>query len=559
MKVYLHYACILLLFAGGCSSVEDMAPLPDPTSPPSKPGQPTLTATAPEQGVLGEPFDLDFAVELSNAADHGSLAVTILSGKASATLAGATMPLEGQWISLRDSERRIVIKPQLLGVLTLSLQAKSDTGITSEVKTVTIAVTAPAALPILRLLAPTQGSVGLPLDIDLEIESAAEGCCSLAAVLIAGTATASIQDAAVPLDGAWLPLVEDSHRMVVTPSAPGMLKLSFQLRTAQGITNTAQIVSIPIASSSPISAEASCQKTLINPEPGTRVPVKLTITKPGYSGTFRISVTQSKGQGRFFVGATELTGDPFDMEAAGTVDYIPQVVGDHAFEFSITAAGAEATTSAYVEVRKQIDVRCAAKECFTILGGGFHTTEGESVEFKIDDQGFAATTVREYGFEVAGWYTQDGELLTSDAVYTMPIHIDSPNVIELRLKPRTVTITLSPSKRRQYKYVYNGEIHAIYVYIASLEANLRLAEQINFNYQQSNYNFNTTPPEAVLRTVITPIDKGKRYSEDLWRIDNDFQITVHRADNPGLTFNDAGHYLESSSTKYILPDHVVFK
>lgn len=411
----------------------------------------------------------------------------------------------------------------------------------------------PTTSPItLEATAPQAAEQGEPITIDLKVlpGSAAEEV-SLSCILIEGKAQIMLGGIALPATGEWISAAGGSAQMIVTPTAAGMLTFSLQARSSGGSLSAKQLVSMEISEARVITVEALCETKVVNPEPGARIPISLRIDRPEYTEEYTVSVSLLKGQGKFYLGSQLITTGDFQIGANGVIDYLPEVLGDHAFEFVVTAGNASATTLVYLEVVKQLTVTCTVEECFTIVGPGEYRTEAEQVTLKIADEG--------YGFEVEGWYDIQGKLLSSSPAYTLSLFLDGHSTIELRLKKRTVTITRNEAFRKEFRYLLpNMSWASVFDYRTEFVANHRATESIKFYYQE--YRYKTVVPPVEEQKMASPtLSKTSLESGFFWRIDNTFTVYLRRADNPDFTFNAAGHYIESANTKYMLPTTVIFQ
>lgn len=413
---------------------------------------------------------------------------------------------------------------------------------------------------ILEVIAPQTAEQGEPVTIDLRVHAGSTTEeVSLSCILIEGKAQIMLGGISVPTTGEWISAAGVPAQMIVTPTAAGMLTFSLQARSSDGSLSAKQLVSIEISGARAITVEALCKTKVVNPEPGARIPISLHIDRPEYTGEYTVSVSLLKGQGKFYLGSQLITTGDFQIGANGVIDYLPEVLGDHAFEFVVIAGNVSATTHAYIEVVKQLTVNCAVEECFTIVGPGEYRTEAEQVTLKIADEGYQGVNAREYGFEVEGWYDIQGKLLSSNPAYTLSLFIDGHSTIELRLKKRTVTITRNNAFRKEFKYLLpNMSWTSVFDYRTEFVANHRATESIKFYYQE--YRYKTVVPPVEEQKMASPtLNKRSLESGFFWRIDNIFTVYLRRADNPDFTFNAAGHYIESESTKYMLPATVIFQ
>ena len=83
---------------------------------------------------------------------------------------------------------------------------------------------------------------------------------------------------------------------------------------------------------------------------------------------------------------------------------------------------------------KNIVETSSVEGCFTSDGAGEHNVEDETVTLALVNEDL-------FNFEVAGWYDTSGQLLSGEATYALTLARDCITDIQLRLMPRTATIT----------------------------------------------------------------------------------------------------------------------
>ena len=167
---------------------------------------------------------------------------------------------------------------------------------------------------------------------------------------------------------------------------------------------------------------------------------------PDTDGKFIVTPAVSQGKGKIFLNGYAVNGQASPVDADATFEYAPEEIGEQILEFEVTAGKASAKARAYMDVVKNIVVNSPIEGCFTIDGAGEHNTEGEKVTLALVNEEL-------FNFEPAGWYDSSGQLLSDQATYTLKISRDCITQIEVRLKPRMVTITRQGIAQMEFQYL----------------------------------------------------------------------------------------------------------
>ena len=186
--------------------------------------------------------------------------------------------------------------------------------------------------------------------------------------------------------------------------------------------------------------------------------------------------------------------------------------------------------------------------CFTIDGAGEHNVEDETVTLALVNEDL-------FNFEVAGWYDTSGQLLSGEATYALTLARDCITDIEVRLKPRTVTITRQGIARIEFQYLVMEGGRPVpkvaYDYRTQYSADYKASEPIKFYYEEYRLDRSKIPPVGQRSTAMPT-----RNSTYLWRCDEKFSVSIHPGDNPGFKFHYNDRYIESQTTKYYLPSDI---
>lgn len=381
-----------------------------------------------------------------------------------------------------------------------------------------------------------------------------DGNFSLSAFIREGQAAITLDGSDMDTSGQWVQLPAKNARLVVTPNQVGDLLVSFQAKSPDGGISGQQDLKVTVTAPSEIAAEALCEAKIVNPAADARIPVQLHIQGvPSADGKFIVTPTVSQGKGKIFLNGYAVNGQASPVDADATFEYAPEEIGEQILEFEVSAGSITARARAYMDVVKDIVVTSVVEGCFTIDGAGEHNVEGETVTLAlVNDESF--------NFEVAGWYDTSGQLLSGEATYALTLARDCITDIQLRLKPRTVTITRQGIARIEFQYLVMEGGRPVpkvaYDYRTQYSADYKASEPIKFYYEEYRLDRSKIPPVGQRSTAMPTITKGARNSTYLWRCDEKFSVSIRPADNPGFKFNYNDRSIESQTTKYYLPSDV---
>lgn len=381
-----------------------------------------------------------------------------------------------------------------------------------------------------------------------------DGNFSLSAFIREGQAAITLDGSDMDTSGQWVQLSAKNARLVVTPNQVGDLLISFQAKSPDGGISGQQDLKVTVTAPSEIAAEALCEAKIVNPAADARIPVQLHIQGvPGADGKFIVTPTVSQGKGKIFLNGYAVNGQASPVDADATFEYAPEEIGEQILEFEVSAGSVTARARAYMDVVKNIVVTSVVKGCFTIDGAGEHNVEGETVTLALVNDDL-------FNFEVAGWYDTSGQLLSGEATYALTLARDCITDIEVRLKPRTVTITRQGIARIEFQYLVMEGGRPVpkvaYDYRTQYSADYKASEPVKFYYEEYRLDKSKIPPVGQRSTGMPTISKGARNSTYLWRCDEKFAVSIRPADNPGFKFNYNDRSIESQTTKYYLPSDV---
>ena len=367
-----------------------------------------------------------------------------------------------------------------------------------------------------------------------------DGNFSLSAFIREGKATLTLDGSDMDTSGQWVQLSAKNARLVITPAQAGDLLVSFQAKSPEGEVSEQQDLKVTVTAPSEIAAEAVCEAKIVNPAADARIPVLL-------------HIQGVPGKGKIFLNGNAVNGQACPVDADMTFEYAPEEIGEQILEFEIAAGKASAKARVYMDVVKNIVVTSVVEGCFTIDGVGEHNVEGETVTLALVNEDL-------FNFEVAGWYDTSGQLLSGEATYALTLARDCITDIEVRLKPRTVTITRQGIARIEFQYLVMEGGRPVpkvaYDYRTQYSADYKASEPVKFYYEEYRLDTSKIPPVGRKSAGMPTIPKGATKSTFLWRCDEKFSVSIRPADNPGFKFNYNDRSVESQTTKYYLPSDI---
>lgn len=377
----------------------------------------------------------------------------------------------------------------------------------------------------------------------------------LSVVVIAGKASITLDGSDISTAGDWSAITGNNAKLIIIPNAAEDLLISIQAKSPGGKTSDKYLLRGHVNATSELTAKANYESKYVNPDVSTLIPIHLMIDKEGYDGRFKVEAAVTKGDGNIYDDQKHVVnGQSFMASADALITYHPKIIGEHIITFTISAEKATTTVRTYFNVVKNISVTCNVQEGFTIDGIGEHDTEGETVTLSLVNE-------PKFNFEVAGWYDSTDKLLSSDPTFAILLSRDCIADLKVKLKQRTVTIRKDGVYHQPQNYLVmeNGKpvSKTVYNYRTQLLADYRVSDPIKFYYEEYRYDMSTIPPTPRKSNAAPTFNNGASQTSYLYRIDNNFKIYLRKADNPGLTITSS--YIESSSTRYILPSGIIIQ
>lgn len=377
-----------------------------------------------------------------------------------------------------------------------------------------------------------------------------DGDLTLCALTRQGEARITLDGTDINTSGQWVQLTGRSVRLIITPTQTTDLLISFQIRSSSGETSDQQNLAITVTGPSELSAEASCDAKIINPAADIQIPVTLNIQGASTDGTFTVTPSIELGKGKIYLDGYVVNDTACTVGGNTVFKYAPEEIGEHIIEFQIASGAESLNARAYMNIVKDITVSSIVDGCFSIDGTGEHDIEGEEITLKLVNEEL-------FNFEPAGWYDNTGRLLSETETYTVKLSLKCPTTFEVRLKPRTVTITGEGITQVPFQYLVmeNGRpvSKVAYDYRTRYTTDYKTSERIKLYYEEYRLDKGKLPPTPTKSAETPSWAKGATKSDFLWRYDKKFSVYLRASDNPGFRFNYALRYIESESTRYYIP------
>ena len=390
--------------------------------------------------------------------------------------------------------------------------------------------------------------VGKTISVMLAIsqEGVKEGF-ELSTTIQHGTASITLNDDPIETAGQWVALSGTDARITLSPREAGELIVSFQAKAPDGKTSEVRELHVTVSPESQISTKVICDERIVNPGVD-KIPVTLQIN--GTVQQYTVIPSLSLGTGKIYYNGHVVNNTECSVENETIFYYDPDVIGEHILEFDITTTEATTMARTYMNVVKNISVKSPIDGCFTIKGAGEHDIEGETVTLELENEDL-------FNFEVAGWYDNNGKLLSEDASYPIQMTRDCMTDFEVKLKTRTVNITRTGIATIEFTYITQENGSPVpkkaYDYRVQYIGDYKASEPITFYYEEYKLNTQNYPPVGVKAQKKPEIPKGATRSTYLWRCDKSFTVYLREEDNPGFKFNYTKKYIESATTRYYIP------
>lgn len=395
----------------------------------------------------------------------------------------------------------------------------------------------------------------IPAEISIQ-QSGAEGMPQLYITIPQGSASVTIDGAPLQAFGKWFTLTSASAQLNITPTKSGMLRLLLQAKSSEGVFSNSEELVFEVQEPQPLNVEISSEKRIVNLPSGETVPLALSIRRPENEGPFQVRISCACGKGDLLYEDHIINDIELQLGTETTIQYRPTQLGMHLLEVEASSDGISATGRAYLEVVRDIQVTSDVEQGFKITGTGEYDTDGEEVTLRLVNDS-------KYNFEVSEWLDSAGNVLSREDHYTITTSCDCPCDLKVNLKRRLVNISRGTSVTLDYKYwlLVNDKPapYVVHDHRMQIAADYRVSEPLKFRYEYSRYEMYPLPPPVTRRASSATIAIGASLSSYMWSVENVFDISIYKEDNPGMVFNTYGRYVASPSTLYRIPLNITMK
>lgn len=384
---------------------------------------------------------------------------------------------------------------------------------------------------------------------------------SLAAIVRKGAIGITVDDREIPVSGEWTQLTGKNATIRLTPEAAGEHVVTLQAMSSAGELSDECTLTLTTTTGTALTASAVCEAEVDDPGIDAMLPIRLSLAKEGYAGRYKVVPHIARGSGAIYHEGNIVTDVEVELGAETTLYFRPKALGEQIIEFTVTAENEVAATRAYMNVAKEITVRCAVTDGIVVSGAGRYDTEGGDVVLGFEN-------AEGYNFEVAGWHDGAGNRLSAEKSCTVRLTLGGISEIVLELKKREVRIEAGTAERIVTEYYVPGKIagklerRQAHDYRLRLVSDYKLSDDLVFAYDI--YKYDLYPGQtlidgkpAFIRGEAHPhFRTGEVASDWFWDCDRRFAIRLRRNDNPQLRFDLSRHAVESASTRYLIPENI---
>lgn len=384
---------------------------------------------------------------------------------------------------------------------------------------------------------------------------------SLAAIVQEGSVGITVDDREIPVSGEWMQLTGKNATIRLTPETAGEHIVILQAMSATGEISNECRLTLAAEVGTELAAAATCETTVLDPGIDAMLPIRLSLAKEGYAGRYKVVATLARGTGAIYHEGNIVTDVEVELEAETTLYFRPKALGEQIIEFTVTAGDEVAVARAYMNIAKEITVRCEVSDRFIVSGTGRYDTEGATTTLTLEN-------AEGYNFEAAGWYDLARNLLSTGETCPVRLTLGGISEIVLELKKREVRLETSEYEQVVTDYfvptnvIGKLERRQAVDYRLRLTADYKLSDDLVFVYDTYKYDLYQGQtiidgkPSFFRGERHPSFESGKAASDWFWNCDRSFTIHLRRSDNPTLKFNYSAHTVESASTRYLIPENI---
>lgn len=392
-------------------------------------------------------------------------------------------------------------------------------------------------------------------------QGATEETYALAAIVREGSIRLFVDEREIPVSGQWTQLTEKNATIRLMPEIAGEHIVILQAMSATGDISNECRLTMAAEVGTELAATATCETEVLDPGIDAMLPIRLSLAKEGYAGSYKVVPTIARGTGSIYHEGNIVTAAEVELGAETTLYFRPNVLGEHILEFTVTAEDKVAVARAYMNIAKEITVRCEVSDGIIVTGAGRYDTEGATVTLTMEN-------AEGYNFEAAGWYDPARNPLSTGKTCPVRLELGGISEVVLELKKREVRIATNDYERIVTEYYVPsktaGKLDSRQAidYRLRLTSDYKMSDDLVFEYDIYKYDvypnqlFIDRNPSFIRGAAHPHFRTGQVASDWFWNCDHRFAIKLRQADNPTLKFDYSTRTAESNSTRYIIPKEI---
>lgn len=392
-------------------------------------------------------------------------------------------------------------------------------------------------------------------------QGATEEKYALAAIVCEGSIRLFVDEREIPVSGQWTQLTEKNATIRLIPEIAGEHIVILQAMSATGEISSECRLTLEAEVGTELTAAAACETTVLDPGIDAMLPIRLSFAKEGYAGSYKVKSAIVRGAGAIYHEGDIITDAEVELAPETTLYFCPKALGEYIFEFTVTAEDEVAVARAYMNIAKEIAVRCEVSDGIIVAGTGRYDTEGATATLTMEN-------AEGYNFEVASWYDPARNLLSTGTTCPVRLTLGGISEVVLELKKREVQIETGEYERIVTDYFVPTDVigklerRQAIDYRLRLTSDYKMSDDLVFVYDAYKYDIypNQTiingHPSFIRGEAYPKFHTGATASEWFWNCLHQFAIKLRQSDNPTLKFNRAAHTVESESTRYLVPENI---
>lgn len=394
------------------------------------------------------------------------------------------------------------------------------------------------------------------IDINVKQPGVEHGKYKFSVILMSGNADVILDNNPISTTGAWCDFKNAYAQLVITPQATGVLLMSFQAQSSDGLLSEKQVLNISVEVGSDMSVSIDYVEKIINPTPTTLIPITFIASKDGYTGKFSVACKPIKGSGSLYYDDFVVNNSSFEFTQTASTYYKPTELGEQMFEFTISATGETITRIVYMDVVKNIVVTSNIdNNYYTVVNSGEHNIEGETIKLYIKNN--------RYNFRPTHWKNSTNQIISTDTLIEFKASIVCEPIYDVKLLN---TVTLHKGQERTVEKVYYRELpppiplRPYYQYEGhtSIYTDYPVSDMVRFYYEESKYiggGYDTPYLSQQRGYRYISLYPNSNWCGDFIKLGTDnWKIYLRQCDNTDLKFNKFEGYIESYTARYYFGD-----